>query len=364
MPKRVAISLFILLLLAHLLHYVYALDDEIRYTIFSNGTHALIKTEIAHYSITCGMVDCWPEVYSVDSYLFYYDPPHIYLLNLIPAARILINSSLPHYFPRNTTTYIDVWAHWVAYLNNSWYVNVSVHAYFPELNEGRNYEYTYLLDTKNFCVRLVNLDIHSFPSENMKRTINGWSIEIPKIFKTNKTSIPIWANLLVAYSNISAYYEDEKLIYMPPPSEILVVNSSIFPIYFILKKGEETKNVTLLYININNKNPPRKRIIFQLPENIRIINVTLCNQQVSTNTSTPTPTETPPKENTTMKNIKITNTSTETLTPKDITTSPPVKNITTRRTNTTTSPTTTKGSICGPGLIILLAIFLVIKRKI
>ncbi|MDK2869058.1 MAG: hypothetical protein PWP39_293 [Pyrococcus sp.] len=354
MSKRATILLFILLFLAQP-YYAYALFDKIHYTIFSNGTHALIQTEIAHYFVDCGMVDCWPGVYSVDSYLFYYDPPHIYLLNLIPAARILIFSSLPHYFPRNTIVHIDVWPHWAAYLNNSWYVDVSVFAYFPELNKDRNYKYIYLLDTKNFCVRLSNQTSSSLTTENMKRTINGWSIEIPETFKTNKTSIPVWADLLVAYSNISSYYEE--LIYMPPPSEILVLNSSRFPIYFILKKGEETKNVTLLYI----ENPPHDRVSFQLPENIRIINVTLCNQQVSTNTSTPGLIETPPKENITMKNI--TNTSTETLTSKTTTTSPPVKNITTRR-DTTTFPTTTTGSICGPGLIILLAIFLVIRRRI
>ena len=70
---------------------------EVGYSVFSNGTSALIDVEINNYGITCGMDSCWAEVYDVYDYLLFFDGSRLYLLNFTPS----LLSSLPPYAPRN-----------------------------------------------------------------------------------------------------------------------------------------------------------------------------------------------------------------------------------------------------------------------
>jgi len=117
---------------------------------------------------------------------------------------------------------------------------------------------------------------------------------------------------------------------------ILIVNSTSFPVYFLLRKGSLIRNVTLLYLNTtpvwtysgyeNTTGIPG----YWFPNDVKIINVTICK--------------------------KITNTSNETMnqtTIRENTTVPPEKTAT-----TTPIPTTTKENrrICGPGFVVLLTV--------
>ncbi|WP_148882538.1 CGP-CTERM sorting domain-containing protein [Thermococcus aciditolerans] len=306
--SRLVIPLFIaLLFLATPVSAVYYVNSggflyEVQYSVFSNGTNALIHAEVDNYGITCGMMEnCWAEVYDVYDYLLFFDGSQLYLLNFTPA----LLSGLPPYAPKNVSS---VYFKGITYVNGSWYVNVGVFAYSAEAQSGVNVDYVYRLKTKKFCVERVNASWSQLEKRVFKNEINGWRIEVPRnFFLVANASDTTWSPLLP-----------------------LVVNWTQFPVYFTLKKGNLTRNVTLFYINTTN-------VIngFWFPNNVKIVNVTVCKTSANTSTSTAAETSTTPNK---------------TITPP----------------NTTKTPTNTKETkkgICGPGLISLLAVIPLILRR-
>jgi len=148
----------------------------VEYSIYSNGTSALINLGVDNYGVTCGMDDCWAEVYDVYDYLLFFDGSHLYLLNFTPA----LLSALPPYAPKNVS-----WMHFngIKYVNGSWYVNVSVFAYSAKTHNASNLHYVFRLDTKDFCVKKVNVSWSRLKGSELKREVNGWKIEIPGEFR-------------------------------------------------------------------------------------------------------------------------------------------------------------------------------------
>ena len=263
----------------------------IQYSIFSNGTNALIHAEVDNYGITCGMDSCWAEVRDVYDYLLFFDGSQLYLLNFTPA----LLSSLPPHAPKNVS---GVYFKGVTYVNGSWYVNVGVFAYSAEAQSGMNVDYVYRLKAKKFCVERVNASWFQLEKRVFKNEINGWRIEVPRnFFLVANASDATWSPL------------------MPR-----VVNWTQFPVYFTLKKGNLTRNVTLFYINTTN-------VIngFWFPNNVKIVNVTVCKTGENTSTSTTAETN---------------GTARTTETPPNTT-------------KTQASTRETKKGICGPGLLVL-----------
>ncbi|NJE06365.1 hypothetical protein E3E36_09450 [Thermococcus sp. M36] len=301
--SRLVIPLFIaLLFLTVPVSAVYYVNSGgflygVHYTVFSNGTNALIRAEVDNYGITCGMMEnCWAEVYDVYEYLLFFDGSQLYLLNFTPA----LLSSLPPYAPRNVS---GVYFKGITYVNGSWYVNVSVFAYSAEAQSGVNVDYVYRLDTKKFCVERVNAGWSQLEKEVFKKEINGWKIEVPRnFFLVANASDTTWSPLLP-----------------------LVVNWTQFPVYFTLKKGNLTRNVTLFYINTTN-------VIngFWFPNSVKIVNVTICKE--------------------------VTNTSTRTI---------GKINTTHTQSSTSKTPTSTKENrkICGLAFLVLLATLLLVLRR-
>lgn len=275
---------------------------EVHSSVFSNGTEALIHAEVDNYGITCGMDSCWAEVYDVYDYLLSFDGSQLYLLNFTPS----VLSDLPPYAPKNVSA---VYFKGVTHVNGSWYVNVHVFAYSRENHSSVNVDYVYRLDTGQFCVERVNESWFRLKKGMLKKEINGWKIEVPGNF------------FLVAKAS------DANQSLLRP----LVVNWAQFPVYFTLRKGNLTKNITLFYINTTSTING-----FWFPDDVKIVNVTVCKK-----TSANTPTGTPAEANLT----------------------PPTRETRSNKTETTTNTGNTETSICGPGLMGLLALVPLISRR-
>ncbi|ASJ17418.1 hypothetical protein A3L04_10220 [Thermococcus chitonophagus] len=275
------VILIVLLFLAVPVSATYYVDKggflyEVRYSVFSNGTTALINAEVDNYGITCGMDNCWAEVYDSYNYLLLFDGSQLYLLNFTPA----LLSALPPYAPRNVS-----WVHFnaVDYVNGSWYVNVSVFAYSADSQEGVNLNHVFKLDTRNFCIERANIYLSGFP-RGMKYTINYWKIEIPRQFQakqvfingtwvriSNETAmkIPPSADFFIVPNRTVENSKYCRLIFSH--QRPLVVNWTQFPVYFTLRKGNWTRNITLFYVNITNAIKG-----FWFPSEVKIVNVTIC----------------------------------------------------------------------------------------
>jgi len=274
---------------------------EVYYNIYSNGTAALISTEVADLQVTCGMeMVCWPEVGRAYHYL--------YFLNFTPALLEL----LPPSFGPENISYDLIYLYPELYWNGSWYVNIS---YYPV---GGIYRFggMYILDTKNFCIEPTNLT-----SPEWKHTINGLWIEIPKIFYSGEywhSSSHNSAHFIIL-TNTSLLNDP---IYGPAYNQVfkhiptLTVNWTQFPVYFILSRHRVRKNITLFYLNITD-------IVRggYLPEDVKIANVTVCKEEQGTKI----------EGNTTSKSEE--------------------------------ENTITGSKVCGPGLILLLTVALTLTKR-
>ncbi|NJE27116.1 hypothetical protein E3E22_10945, partial [Thermococcus sp. MV5] len=127
---RLVISLFLLLLLAAPVSATYYVKAsgfiyEVKYKVLSNGNEALIPLPVLQFGVTCGMNDCWAEVYGDQQYLLLFNGSQLFLLNFTP----VLLSNLPPNVPKNIS---HLYFNGVKYVNGSWYVNVSVFAYSAE----------------------------------------------------------------------------------------------------------------------------------------------------------------------------------------------------------------------------------------
>ncbi|WP_457742644.1 CGP-CTERM sorting domain-containing protein [Thermococcus sp.] len=215
-------------------------------------------------------------MYEVYDYLFYYDGSSLYLFNFTPA----LEKSLPSYAPKNITY---VYFNGIYHTNGSWYVNVSVSTYSPETVKSFNFDYIYKLNLKNFCVEQTNITFHTIPVKATNETINGWKIVIPSEFLPSPDYGPLKAYFFLGVSpNITKPRNCCSVLAIPSYSKL--------PVYFLLEKDGQAKNVTLFYINATENLTG-----FWFPENVKIVNVTICKRT----TNTVTEIETTPRSNTT-----------------------------------------------------------------
>ncbi|MDK2869781.1 MAG: hypothetical protein PWP39_1016 [Pyrococcus sp.] len=262
MPRLVIPILALLIFSAPMASAVYSVKQggflyEVWYHIYSNGTSALIHIGVENYNIACGMTSCWAEVYDAYEYLLYYDGSNLYLLNFTPALREMLPKNMT-----NMTIYPHSFMN-IFYLNGSWYVNLTSRAYPEGSFKSIDLNPVYRL-SEDFCVELVNVTVTT-KTEN--KTINGWEIVIPEEFRED----PVFADFFIAenasvynWSEVRRWIDIEKWHHFVP-------NSSNFPVYFLLKKGDQVRRVTLLYINTTDGLNG-----FWFPEDVKIVNVTLC----------------------------------------------------------------------------------------
>ncbi|WP_297512978.1 CGP-CTERM sorting domain-containing protein [Thermococcus sp.] len=338
---RLVIPLFIaFLLLAIPVSAVYYVRSpsflyEVQYSVLSNGSEALIPLSVLQYGITCSMDSCWAEVYGDQEYILLFNGSQLYLLNFTPALK----TSLPSYIPKNIT---DIYFNnGIAYVNSSWYITITYYVDMGKFEISKSFNDVYRLDTKNFCAERVNVSLSRFGKTAFKKEINGWEIEIPRKFwplwtsKQNKTkNPPLEADFRVAVNaSVASNWSSVP---------VLIVNSTSFPVYFLLRNGSLTRNVTLLYLNTTpvwiycgyyNENTTELPG-YWFPNDVKIIKVTLCKK--ATNTPNKTMSQTTVRGNTTASIEKIA---------------------------TTTSTTTKEKSICGPGLVVLTTLLPLLLRR-
>ncbi|WP_148882874.1 CGP-CTERM sorting domain-containing protein [Thermococcus aciditolerans] len=333
MPRVVAVLLALLFLAVPVsaTHYVKepSFIYEVQYNVLSNGSEVLVPLSVIQFGVTCGMDSCWAEVYGDQEYLLLFNGSQLYLLNFTPA----LLSNLPPNVPRNIS---DVYFNGIKYVNGSWYVNVSAFSYSAESQWGTTLGFVFRLDTRNFCVKKVNVNWSPLKGSEFKSEINGWRIEIPRVFLLpslkNGSTIPSSyppADFLVAVNASNTGW-------LPRP--FIIVNQTQFPVYFVLKKGNQMKNVTLIFLNTtpvqmwygyyneNTTGIPG----YWFPDDVKIVNVTPC-KKVNTSTSTA---------------VGTNGTTYTTKTPPNI----------------TKTQTTKEKGICGPGLIVLLTVGVLLKR--
>ncbi|GAB6136540.1 hypothetical protein [Thermococcus prieurii] len=234
--------------------------DEVKYAVMSNGSDALIPLLFLSYWPYCpplSGIDCnnatTGEVLGGSSYLLYFNGSRLYLLNFTPAFTTL--------YP-NYTSLLDLHLHGARFINGSWYLNIT---FYPPMAEVSG---VYRFNPSKFCIEPTNISWFQLSTGEIKDEIDGWRIEL------QSKSFENWD-----YANVSDIWvtmSKTALRWSPGPTE--VVNSSVFPIYFILKKGKQVWNITLLYLNLNTTREdftgPAKAYWF--PKNVEIANVTVC----------------------------------------------------------------------------------------
>ncbi|WP_297497264.1 hypothetical protein [Thermococcus sp.] len=260
----------------------------VRYNVLSNGREALLSLSVLQFGVTCGMRDCWAEVYGDQEYLLLFNGSQLYLLNFTP----VLLSYLPPNVPRNVS---DVYFNEIKYANDSWYVDVSAFFYSAESQRGKNLDFIFRLDTKNLCVRKVNVNLSRLEESELKNEINGWRVEIPRVFLLpslkNGSAIPSsypTADFLVVVNASNTGW-------LPRP--FIIVNRTQFPVYFVLKRNNQVKNVTLIFLNTtpvqmwygyyneNTTGIPG----YWFPDDVKLVNVTPCRNVTNTaNTRTAT----------------------------------------------------------------------------
>jgi len=309
---RPVIPLLFLLLLAPLASAAYSVKLNgfqyvVSYEVYSNGTGALIHIEVDNMGTTCDMAgNCWEEVYDSYEYLLYYSGSQLFLLNF---------TWCPPTIP------IPV------YVNGSWYLNVTACGIL---------HYIYRLNLKSFCIKEVAVNWSQLAKKStFKDEINGWKIVIPKEFLPSPDYGPFKAYFFIGVnSSVTKPTSVPPFIAIPPYSK--------FPVYFLLEKDGQAKNVTLFYINATENLTG-----FWFPSSVKLVNVTFCKPVVTPEnaTSNETTTQTSAQKNTT---IHTTNASRETNeTPN----------------TTPTSPTRSGKTICGPGLIVITATLPLLLRR-
>ncbi|WP_297418721.1 hypothetical protein [Thermococcus sp.] len=316
--SRLVIPLLLLFLSASVSAYPYVKAPgglyEVQYSVLSNGTGALIHLSILQWGIDCGMTDCWPAVFYGHEYLLYFNGSQLYILNFTPVLRTLY--------------YMEYKG--ASFLNGSWYIEVK---YYPKKSD--EIDRFYRLDIRHFCIEPANVSWLWLPKGNVSDSIYGWRIELQSLGpgEWGHTNV---SDVWIALSrNVSSW----------SPGPVTLVNSSVFPVYFTLKKDNNTRKIVLIYINTTNNS---KGLIegFWFPESVKIVNVTACKS-------------TAPKENTTLNKTR-----TQTSAQRNIMCS---HVNTVEKTNKTSTPhqTSSKKSICGPGLMVIISLSapLLVKRR-
>ncbi|QDA30464.1 CGP-CTERM sorting domain-containing protein [Thermococcus indicus] len=309
---------------------------EVKYAVMSNGSDALIPLQVLTYEPYCpplSGINCanatTGEVLGGEEHLFYFNGSQLYLLNFTPAFRALYpnystlldqSRALYHYTLGQSLN-------GARFINGSWYLDLT---FYPPMTHVHG---IYLFNPKNLCIEPVNVSWLKLPKGKISDEINGWRIEL------QSPSFKKWD-----YANVSDVWvtmSENALRWSPGPTE--VVNSSVFPIYFLLKKEGHVKNITLVYLNMNVTRddfvPPNTPVPgYWFPDSVKIANVTVC-EKASANTGK------------TGENV----TANSTDTPH----TPPIK-------TTPSHPTSTKenSKICGPGLVTLLAVIPVLMGRL
>ncbi|WP_148882875.1 hypothetical protein [Thermococcus aciditolerans] len=258
--SRLVIPLFIaLLFLTFPVSATYYVKEpsplyEVKYSVLSNGTDALIHLEVLQWGVSCGMTDCWPEVFYGHEYLLFSDGGRLYLLNFTPAVGVPTEGII---YRRAT------------FINGSWYVEMEY--YLPDYSRA---DMVYRLDTRNFCIEQVNVSRWFWISQGkISNEINGWKIELQS-----------WGPGEWSHANVSdLWIASSKSASGWSPGPAIVANSSVFPVYFIIKKDELVRNVTLVYLNTTGNNSLIQG--FWFPGDVKIVNMTVC-EKANVNTST------------------------------------------------------------------------------
>lgn len=247
MPKPMG-YVFVFLLFVSLVLAVYSVNApgvvyEVKYSVISNGTVALIPLSVYQYDFLYYPNDSLAK-FGKWHYLLYYNGSRLYLLNV---------------------TYLLACSPGVAFVNGSWYLNVTTYTY-----SGTD-SAVYRLDPKNFSVVPVKTSWFKLLEENhVVSELNGWRIVVPKDFGPLNSSIP---TVDVAIANTE---ENARLYH----GRVVLANSLEFPLYFLLMRENETRNVTLLYVNTTPTSWTEygSRLVtglagFWFPDNVRIVNV-------------------------------------------------------------------------------------------
>ena len=246
--SRLVSYFFIFLLLVPLVSAVYSINApgvlyEVRYSVISNGTVALIPLSIYQYDFLYSPNDSLAK-FGKWHYLLYYNGSRLYLLNF---------------------TYLLARSPGVAFVNGSWYLDVTTYTY-----SGTD-SAVYRLNLKNFSVVPVKTSWFKLLGENHAVSeLNGWRIVVPKDFGPLNSSVPA-ADVAIANTE-----ENARLYH----GRVVLANSSEFPVYFLLRRGNETRNVTLLYVNTTPTSWTEygSRLVtglagFWFPDNVRVVNV-------------------------------------------------------------------------------------------
>ncbi|KUH32044.1 hypothetical protein APY94_11050 [Thermococcus celericrescens] len=298
---------------------------NVRYSVISNGSDAFIPLLILTYEPYCpplSGINCanatTGEVLGGEEHLFYFNDSQLYILNFTPAFRAL--------YP-NYSTLLDQSLNGARFINGSWYLDLT---FYPPMTHVHG---IYLFNPKNLCIEPVNVSWLKLPRGKISDEINGWRIVL------QSPSFQKWD-----YANVSDVWvtmSRKALKWSPRPTE--VVNLSVFPIYFILKKEGHVKNITLVYLNMNVTRddfvPPNTPVPgYWFPGDVKIVNVTVCKSAIAT-----------PENTTGRTNITSSNMINITKTP------PSTRENKTLSLINATKPSTeeTKKTICGPAFIIL-----------
>ncbi|WP_297471229.1 CGP-CTERM sorting domain-containing protein [Thermococcus sp.] len=351
--SRLVVPLLVLLLFAPMASAVYSVKLNgylyvVSYEVYSNGTVALINAEIDNTGTTCDMTgNCWMSVYETYDYLFYYNGSVLYLLNFTPA----LEASLPSYAPKNITY---VYFNWVYYTNGSWFVNVSLSAYFPETVESFNKKYVYHLNLNTFCVEQTNVTFPNIPIMRTRGTVNGWKIVVPGEFLPSADYGPFKAYFFVGVnSSVTKPTSVPPFLAIPPHSKL--------PVYFLLEKGNQVRNVTLFYINATENLTD-----LWFPSSVKIVNVTFCKPVVAPENATLNGTVTPTSARGNVT-THAANTGGRNVTPvkpvNTTLTSPSSGANTTMSSSAKENPAPAKKNICGPGFMVLVTLGVLLLRK-
>jgi hypothetical protein len=191
------------------------------------------------------------------------------------------------------------------FVNGSWYLSVTIFNRNTEKDENR----IYLFNPNEFCIKPLNVSWSALMEKAKSvNSINGWKIVMPF-----EKSPERWGPASVYEVCASPFEEAKRLNY--PCKSLMVKSSGVIPIQIMLKKGTEAKNLTLAYLEMNSTNS-----YYRLSGNVVPIEVTACKKRLVTSTKTPT--------------------------------------------NIITTSTSTKRSICGPGLGVVLIIAPLIAKRL
>ncbi|NJE06368.1 hypothetical protein E3E36_09465 [Thermococcus sp. M36] len=256
---------------------------NVRYSVVSNGSDAFIHLLILEYvpynpPLLGGQWNGESEPLWAEEFLLFFDGSRLYRLNFTPTF------GTPH------GTYEGA-----SFVNESWYLMVKI--------SGTKRFYRF--NAKNFCVEPLNVSWFWLPRGKTSNEINGWRVEL-------QPGPGEWG-----YANVSEVWvtmSKNASIWSLGPA--ILTNSSVFPVYFTLRKGNLTRNITLVYLNLNvtrdNYVPPNTSGVpsYWFPSDVKIVNVTVC--KISANTSTSMAVETNGTTYTTKTSPNTTKTQTNT----------------------------------------------------